>query len=181
MIAGDGEDGGGIVAVGFVKLIIVIGGFAEIVDDVAEMEEEGGTVGVGGVVEVGGHLIGNGEFVAEFFLVGGAGVADGVEDDFAVGLDGADDLGASRAERLLEGVEIGGLAARGIEGSDVFVEEILDLLVERGVGGMVDLEFLGVGGDRGFAEDGLGERVGFGSRHESSFAEDYEGWGEKLD
>jgi hypothetical protein len=59
VIAWDGEDGSGIETVGLVELVVVVEGFAEVVDEVAEVEEEGWDVGGIGFSEVGDHLVGD--------------------------------------------------------------------------------------------------------------------------
>ncbi len=86
VIAGDGEDGAGVISVGVVELVVVVLVFAEAVDDVAEVVEELRERGGGFVDEVGEHLVDGG--VLGLGTDGGAGVSDAVEDDAAGGLDG---------------------------------------------------------------------------------------------
>jgi len=58
VIARNGEDGCGVIAIGFVELIVIVSGFAEIIDDVAQVEEERDVGGIG-FVEIAHHFIGD--------------------------------------------------------------------------------------------------------------------------
>ncbi len=86
MIAGDGDDGRGIETIGFEELIVVVRRFAEVVDDIAEVEEERRYIGRIGFGEVGDHLVGDKRLRS--WPLDAAGVTDGVEDDLAGLLDG---------------------------------------------------------------------------------------------
>ena len=121
VVAGDGEDGGHVVTERLVELVVVVGGFAEVIDEVAEVVEEAGDVGGVGLGEVGDHLVG------DEALGGGAGdaagVADGVEDDLAGLGDGGLFGGAGGAVDLREGEgglngETGGVGWEGFELED---------------------------------------------------------------
>src|SRR5262249_9708773 len=78
----------GVVAERLVKMIVIVLGFAEVVDDVAEMEQKGGTIGERGTMEVVRDVICHAEFGAELPDNGGAGIAGGVKDDLSGVLNG---------------------------------------------------------------------------------------------
>ena len=69
VIAWDGENRRGIIAVRIIKLVVVVARFAEIVDHVAQLVEERGPIGLIGRLAIGGQLIGDAQFVAEFPFV----------------------------------------------------------------------------------------------------------------
>ena len=134
VIARDRDDRRGIVAVWFVELIVVIRGFAEVVDDVAEMIEERRHVGGVGFSEVRDHFVGDEVLGVGTFRA--AGIADAMEDDLAGGGDG---LGFGRslaAVDLLEGEDgFDGLARRlrnRLDGGDLGIVLIGDGIPEAG-------------------------------------------------
>ena len=59
MVTGDPEDGCGIIAEWFKKLVVVVFAFAEVVDGVAEVVAERRHVRRIGFSEVGDHLVGH--------------------------------------------------------------------------------------------------------------------------
>jgi hypothetical protein len=101
VVAGDGEDRRGIVAINLVELIVIVGGFAEVVDDISKMEEERRPVGGLGVAEVRDHLVGNLGLVKGALHV--AGVTDRVEDELAGLCNGVDYTCAFRSVYLGQG------------------------------------------------------------------------------
>ena len=112
----------GIIAERFVELIVVIKGFAEVVDDIAKMIEKRRTGCGRGSVEVVGHGVGNFEFGCVLRLRRCAAVTDHVKRDALGRIDGVDDVGAVRAPGLRKREEISGIARRLVERDDVFGE-----------------------------------------------------------
>lgn len=93
MIAGNGEDGRVVVAVGIVELLGIVLLLAEVVDHVAKMKEEGGQAsGIGLAREVGGHGIGDSEL--RLGANDASGIADGMKDELAGGQDLGGRIGA---------------------------------------------------------------------------------------
>ncbi len=92
VVAGDGEDRRRIVAVGIEELIVVVIRFAEVVDQVAEVEEERRHIGGVRLAKVGHHLVGDQILCRRAFDA--TGIADAVKDNLAGGGDG---LGFPRA------------------------------------------------------------------------------------
>jgi hypothetical protein len=158
MIAGNGEDGRGIVAKRLVKLIVVIVPFAEVVDHVAEMVQERGTFGRTRRMKVVGNAIRDFDFGGVGGLLGGSAVSDHVEGDALGGVDGVDDVGAVRSPGIREGEQLGGLAGALIETHRLGFEKCIHLFrVELLVVGR-DRELRGIGSGHFFLEDRLAEQ-----------------------
>ena len=98
-----GQHGRMVVAVRLVELVVVVARLAEVVDDVAQVIEEGGAVSRGRRVEVGRQLVRRPDFAAVFAHVRRPGVADRVKDDLPGLLDFLNDLRAVRAQRRGQG------------------------------------------------------------------------------
>jgi hypothetical protein len=128
-LPGDGEDRRRIIAEGVVELVVVVARLAEIVDDVAEMEEECGLVGVVRLRAVERDLIRDPELVGVFADVGRPGIADGMENDLARLLDPVDHqraviaaVGVREAEHLI----VGGARFRDLD--DILGQQLLDFV-----------------------------------------------------
>ena len=159
VVAGERDDRRGIVAIWLVELVVVVGTLAEAVDDVAEMEEEARRVVGVGVVEVGGHLVG--DAVLRLRSARAAGIADGVEDELAGRFDGVDRL-LIAVEQVGEGEPGFDTAARRGEGhgsEPVLAVERVDLAVGLAVGDVAHGEVPGIRRRFGLREDGAAERA----------------------
>ncbi len=163
MIAGNGQDRSRIVAEGFVELVEVIEGFAEVVDDVAEMEEKRRAVRGRGSVEVVGDGVGDFEFGSVVGLRRRAAVSNHVKCNALGCVDGVDHVGAVRSPGLDQRKEIRRIASRLVERDDVFGEQRLDLFGVELLVVVGDLELRGIGSRDFFVEDGLSEN-GLGQR-----------------
>ena len=148
VVAGDGKDGRGIVAIGLVKLVVVLGSLSKVVDDVAEVEEERGYVCGVDFGEVGDHLVGDQGLRAR--PRDAPGIADGVEDDLSGLLDGLRTLAARLGTiNLSKGEDWFHRSTLGL-GYGFEVVEPLIFLVCDGV-----LKPAGIGRRRWLAKDGL--------------------------
>ena len=105
MIAGNGEDGRGIIFEGFVKLVVVILLFAVKINDITEMEKKLWNVGVGGGAEIGGHEIGDGSFVGKFIESGRTGIAYRVKNNLLGVLNCGDGGGGENLIERERGIE----------------------------------------------------------------------------
>jgi len=157
VIARDGKDGCGIVAEGFVELVVVVEGLSEVVDDVAEVKEKRGATGGGGSVKVAGDGVGDFDHGGESPCGGGAAVADHVKVDGLGRLDRLDDFRSVRSPGGGEGENIAGLVGGWIEGDDIFDEELLQFTRVEFVVGNGRFELCGIGGGDSLVEDWLTE------------------------
>ncbi len=156
MVAGDGDDGRGVVAEGVVELVVVISGFAEVVDNVAEVEEERGDVGGIGLLEVSDELVGDEVFGGRAFDA--AGVADAVEDNLAGGGNGLHLRCALAAVDLLEREDGLDRVAPGLGNGFNRGDFLIALVGDRGS------EAGGIGCGLRLGEDGAAGGGGLGSR-----------------
>lgn len=148
VITGDGKNGAIVVAERFVELVIVVLTLTEVVDDVAQVEEEGGA-GVTAGFDIIGHGVGDGGFFGDGDCggllgagLGGAGVSDGVEGDFSGLRDGADEV---LREEIFQVEERRDIRPRQWDGLDLV---LVDFVVRRlvvGRAGVVDLKGAFVG------------------------------------
>ncbi|MCU1225038.1 MAG: hypothetical protein JWQ42_3131 [Edaphobacter sp.] len=153
VVAGDGDDLAGVVDVGLVEFGAVVLVFVGAVDDVAEVEEEGGRDFGRGDVEVGLHGIGDGSLGGVGAV---AGVSGGVEADGAGGLNLLCPL---RTDDLIEGE---GCDAGGHrDGLEVSLDVVQQLSSDAGNSGAL--------GDRGGGEEGMSEAEGLAGLCGSGF------------
>jgi hypothetical protein len=157
VIAGDGEDRPGIVAVRLVELVVVILRLAEVVDHVSEVIQEAGPVRDSGRVNVVGNLVEDADLITIFADVGTSRVAQGVKHDPAVLLDLLDDLWPSRAKGARQFINFLKRDARLFETDDVLEEKLLDDFVLGVVRRVPGREVARVRTDHTFAEDGFVE------------------------
>ncbi len=99
VVAGDREDRPVVGAERLVELVVVVLGFAEVVDDVAQVKEERGRVRTARR-HVPGHGVGDASLVGDRRHPGGTGVTDGVERDPAGRLDLSDHRGGQDVRQL---------------------------------------------------------------------------------
>ena len=125
MVAGDGEDRRRVVAERLVELIVVVLRFAEIVDNVTQMEQEGRAVRLVGGLAIQGHLVADPDFVLVGAGVGRAGIAVRVEDDLAGLGDGLFDLCPMRPIGIAQPEQTVGGCARRVEEDNIFFSRAL--------------------------------------------------------
>ena len=140
VIARNGEDRSRIVSERVVKLIVIVLRLAEIVDDVAEMEDECRAICLVRAVAIHGDLIRYAEFIEVLARVGGPRIAECMKDDLSRMLDPLDDLSSMTAVGVLELQQVVVGAPRFFEAYDVLLQEILDLVEHRGVARMLGRE-----------------------------------------
>jgi len=144
VVARAGEDGRGVVAVGLVKLVVVILAFAEAVDDVAQQQRELRYLGGVGFGEVGGHLVR--DFVLRGRACDVAAIARGVKDELPGRRDRIDRLLVAGENIGQRDLRLDAAARRGKRQRKQLVLgiELVDFLVGRVVGRMRDAKHAGV-------------------------------------
>src|ERR1700733_32668 len=144
MVAGERDDRRRIIAVGFIKLIVIILSLAEAVDGIAKMKEEQRLVHFI-VAEVADHLIRNQVLIP--WATGVSGIAGGMKHELAFLLDqtiyGVRTCTQYIGERQ---PRLGQIARRRKRQRFELVRrvELINLLIGRIVGGMPDFELGGV-------------------------------------
>lgn len=135
VVAGEGDDRARVVPERIVELVVIIFRLAEIIDHVAEVEQEGRPL-VGGVGrEVPDHAVGDGQLMVVVGRVARPGVPDRMERDLPGGGDLPRDLRSGGAERVRQGVVVGRVPAgngdgRGL-GREQFRQPGVDGVVRR--------------------------------------------------
>jgi hypothetical protein len=155
VVAGDREDRPVVVPERLVELVVVVLALAEVVDDVAEVEEERRPVGTAGR-DVVCHRIGDARLVGDrgrrglgAVDLGRAGVADGVEDDLVRG----DDRPQDRVGQDVGQVEPRRCHVRSRDGLQLAsVQQVVRRLVVAGAR-VVELESRFVGGRLRLSEE----------------------------
>lgn len=160
VIAGNGKDWRGIVAVRFVEFVVIVGGFSEVIDQISEMKKKRRTVCRGRAVEVVGYGVGDSDHGREGGLRRRPAVSDHVERDGLSCVDGLDNGGAVRSPGRLKREEIARLAAGLRERDDFGGEQGVDLagIVCAVTGCDGELRRIGRGnpfGEDGFCKQGL--------------------------
>src|SRR5262249_5031512 len=125
VIARNGEDRSRIVSERVVKLIVIVLRLAEIVDDVAEMEEECRAVCIIRAAAIHGDLIRYAELIEVLARIGGPRVAECMKDDLSRMVDLLDDLSSMTAVGVLELQQVVVGASRFFEADDVLLRRSL--------------------------------------------------------